>query len=159
MSRIRGMLGLTAVYLALTGNFELSNIAAGLIISTFIVWLLRMENKPFSLRAFLPALWALIRYILVLMIDLIVSGLQVARIVLSPKLPIAPGNIAIPTRCTTDLAQALSAHAITLTPGEMVVEMGERGVMYTHALDATDADDYVARAQEEREQMLIKIMP
>ncbi|MDX1415484.1 MAG: Na+/H+ antiporter subunit E [Candidatus Promineifilaceae bacterium] len=159
MNRIRGMLGLTAVYLALTGNFQLSNIVAGLIISTFVVWLLRMENKPLSLRAFFPAAWALVKYIVVLMIDLVISGLQVARIVLSPKLPIAPGNIAIPTRCSTDLAQALSAHAITLTPGEMVVEMGERGVMYTHALDATDADEYVAQAQEKREQMLIKIMP
>lgn len=159
MTRIRGIVGLTAVYLALTGNLQLSNIITGLIISALIVWLLGIESKPLSWRAFFPALWALVKYVTVLMVDLVSSGIQVARIVLSPRLPIAPGNIAIPTRCSTELSQALSAHAITLTPGEMVVEMGKQGVMYTHALDATHADEYVVEAQEKREQMLIKIIP
>lgn len=159
MSRIPGILGLTAVYLALTGSFQLSNIIAGIIVSAFVVWLLGIKNKPLSWRAFLPAVGALIQYIVILTVDLVVSGVQVARIVLTPKLPIAQGNIAIPTQCSSELAQALSAHAITLTPGEMVVEMGDFGMMFTHALDASHADKYISAAQEKRDEMLIKIMP
>jgi len=159
MTRFRGMIGLTAVYLALTGNFQLSNIIIGLIIAAAVILLLRPESGSDSWRSSPQAVWALIKYVFVLTIDLIISGLQVARIVLDPALPVAQGNIAIPTRCETDLAQALSAHAITVTPGEMVVEIGEDGVMYTHALDATHAERNVAEAQQMREQMLQKIIP
>jgi multisubunit Na+/H+ antiporter MnhE subunit len=65
--------------------------------------------------------------------------------------------VAIPVKCESDLNRALSAHAITLTPGEMVVEVAEDGTMYTHMLDATDADEHVREAQELRETMLNKI--
>ncbi|MEJ2752195.1 MAG: Na+/H+ antiporter subunit E, partial [Chloroflexota bacterium] len=67
------------------------------------------------------------------------------------------GNVAIPTSCETPVAQALSAHAITVTPGEMVVEMTPEGTMYTHVLDTSDAVENTKRAQEMREKMLEKI--
>lgn len=159
MSRIRTVLGLTAVYLVLTGNFQLSNIIIGLLIATFVALLLRIESRPMSLRSVPTAVWAVIKYAVVLTVDLVISGLQVARLVLTPKMPIEQGNIAIPTLCSSETAQALSAHAITLTPGEMVVEMGSSGVMYTHSLDATHAEAAISEAQQMRDKMLIKIMP
>jgi len=165
---LRALLLLTAVYLALTANLQLSNIIAGLLISLLVLLLLRpatnavelwpgrFAKRPYSGFA---AVWALLRYVAVLAYDLLVSGIQVARIVLDPALPIQQGNIAIPTNCESETAQALSAHAITLTPGELVVEMSDEGVMYTHVLDATQAEEDMAEAQQMREQMLNKIMP
>jgi hypothetical protein len=41
----------------------------------------------------------------------------------------------------------------------MVVEIGPRGVMYTHALDATHAAEYVVEAQRLRRELLRKIFP
>ena len=38
-----------------------------------------------------------------------------------------------------NMATALSAHAVSLTPGELVVEIDDEGVMYTHCLDASRA--------------------
>ncbi len=87
------------------------------------------------------------------------SGIQTARLVLSPSLPIKPGVLRIPSDTETDLGAALSAHAITLTPGEMVVEMDSDNVMYTHALDATKAKEYVHDAQEMRRKLLDQIFP
>lgn len=159
MSRIRGIIGLTAVYLALTGNPQLSNVIMGLIVGTAVILLLKPEKRPVRLGRLSPALWAGTRYIFILFYDLVVSGIQVARIVLDPALPIKQGNIRIPTRCQSDLAQALSAHAITLTPGEMVVEMTDKGVMYTHTLDATHAEENIAEAQQMRDELLNKIVP
>lgn len=159
MVRLRAIFFLTAVYLALTANLQPSNIAAGLLLSILILVLLRPAMRDVGWR-FLPgATWALLRYTAVLAFDLIVSGVQVALIVLNPKLPIKQGNIAIPTQCESETAQALSAHAITLTPGEMVVEMSDQGQMYTHTLDATHAEEQMADAQRMREEMLRKIIP
>ncbi len=158
MYNLRAVLLLTAVYLALTANLQLSNIIAGLLISALILLLLRPAARAVDWH-FLPSTaWAILRYVAVLTYDLIVSGIQVARIVLSPALPIQQGIIAIPTKCESETAQALSAHAITLTPGELVVEMSDEGIMYTHLLDAGHAEDDIAEAQQMREKMLQKIM-
>ncbi|MGD8462786.1 MAG: Na+/H+ antiporter subunit E [Anaerolineae bacterium] len=153
------VVGLWLVYLALTANLELSNLILGLLIAAGLTRLLRPPRGSFELRRLPVALLALGRYLFVVAWDAIKSGLVAARLVLDPALPVKPGIVAIPSGCDSELATALSAHAITLAPGEMVVEIGEGGVMYTHTLDATQAADYVAEAQSLRSDLLRKIFP
>jgi multicomponent Na+:H+ antiporter subunit E len=148
---------LTAVYLALTANLQPSNTLLGFLLAAAIIFLLRPAGHASSWRLTPESILALIRYVLILIYDLIISGVQTARIVLDPRLPIREGVIAIPTNCDTEAAQALSAHAISVTPGEIVVEMGEEGTMHTHVLDVERAAGAVIRAQMEREQLLSKI--
>jgi multicomponent Na+:H+ antiporter subunit E len=150
-------LPLFLLYLGLTANLELSNLIAGFLISFAIILLLRPERRKINPKNFPSALFAFIIYLMILLLDLIKSGIQVARIVLSPSLPIKPGIIAIQSECETEIAKALSAHAITLTPGELVVEIGPDGTMYTHILDIEKAQEYIAEAQEMRESLLRKI--
>ena len=153
------IVGLWLVYLALTANLELSNLVLGLVLATGLTLLLRPPRGAFKFRQVPAALLALGRYLFVVAFDAVRSGLVAARLVLDPALPVKPGIIAIPSGCDSELATALSAHAITLTPGEMVVEVDEDGVMYTHALDATQAAEYVAEAQLLRRELLRKIFP
>ena len=157
MYYLRPVALLTLAYLALTANLEILNVIAGLIIAAFVVLLIRPEPHQVTWRQTPLAILALGRYILVLVYDLVVSGIQVARIVLDPALPIKPGIIAIPSKCRSEMASALNAHAITLTPGESVVEMSEEGVMYTHCLDAAHSDEVVDQAQKMRVDLLEKI--
>ena len=154
---IRDILLLTAVYIALTANLQPANILLGAIIAAVIMLLLRKSGRSDRWRFAPDGILAFVRYVFVLIYDLIISGVQVARIVLDPNLPINQGDIAIPTTCKSEAALALSAHAITVTPGEMVIEIGEDGDMYTHVLDATQAEEDIIRAQRMREQMLGKI--
>jgi len=156
MNYLPYVIPLWLVYLVLTGNGQLSNVLVGLILSVGIVALFRPDVWPTNWRRLPGALLALLQYLLLLAIDLLRSGLQTARIVLSPTLPIKPGIIAIPSDCESELGQALSAHAITVTPGEMVVEMSGDGVMYTHCLDATHVDAIIA-GQRKRRDLLQKI--
>lgn len=89
--------------------------------------------------------------------DVIRGGISTARIVLDPKLPINPGIIAIPSGSKSDLGTALSAHAITLSPGELVVAIDDEGVMYTHCLDVTDTEKFIEKAQSTRKNFLSKM--
>lgn len=148
---------LTLTYLALTANLELLNVIAGLIIAALVVLLIRPDPHKVTWRQTPQKALALARYVLVLIYDLVVSGVQVARIVLDPSLPIKPGIIAIPSKTRSEMAAALSAHAITLTPGESVIEMSEDGVMYTHCLDAAQSEEVVEQAQTLRVDLLEKI--
>ncbi len=145
------------LYLVLSGNYEPRNMVAGLIIALGVSALIRPQAHKVDLRRLPGALVALVRYIFLLVYDLIISGFQVARIVLSPTLPIFPGIVAIPTDCHSELSIALSAHALSVSPGELVIEIDEDGVMYTHVLDVTRKSKYIREAQQIRENLLRKI--
>jgi multicomponent Na+:H+ antiporter subunit E len=151
-------LGLLPIYLALTANLEVGNILTGGLIAFGIALLLRPGASPIGVRRLPGALLAVLQYMGLLMIELIGSGLQVARIVLSPSLPIRPGIVAIPSGTDSELATALSAHAISVTPGELVVEIGADGVMYTHCLDAAQAAEARQTAQRQRRDLLCRII-
>ena len=157
MYYLRPIVLLTLVYLAFTANLELFNVIAGFIVASLVALLIRPQPRKVNWRHFPQVALALVRYVLVLVYDLVVSGIQVARIVLNPSMPIKPGIIAIHSKCRSEMATALNAHAITLTPGELVVEMSEDGVMYTHCLDASKSEEVVEQAQTMRVELLEKI--
>jgi multicomponent Na+:H+ antiporter subunit E len=151
------LIGLWVVYLALTANLEMSNLVLGILIAAGLTLLIRPRRGRIELRRLPEATLALGRYLLLIFSDMITSGLAAARLILDPALPLRPGIVAIPSGCESELATALSAHAISLAPGELVVEIGEDGTMYTHTLDATHAAEYVAEAQRLRRELLGKI--
>ncbi len=134
------------IYLMLTGNVSLSNLVLGLIVSAGIS-LLMPKDTPMLVRIDrLPRyLWAGIRYTFIVIRDVVLGGISTARIVLDPKLPLKSGIVAIPYGSQSELGTAFSAHAITLSPGELVIEMDSDGVMYTHCLNV----DATAAAAEE----------
>ena len=145
------------IYLAITANLEPSNLIVGLLIGVAITVIVRPVSQPLPLSRLPGAILNLARYTLWLSIDIIRNGIRVARIVLDPRLPIRPGIIAIPSGMKSELGVALSAHAITVTPGEQVVEIGDDGTMYTHCLDVVSSAAGAEEAQRKRRAMLESI--
>lgn len=155
---IQLMLPLFVVYLALTSNLEFSNIVVGIIISILLSLLIpRAGLPPFSLARIPAFIAAGIGYIFVVAWDVIRGGISTARIVLDPSLPLNPGIIAIPSGSKSELGTALSAHAITLSPGELVVAIDAEGVMYTHCLNVDDSQRFIDKAQSMRKNLLSKM--
>jgi multicomponent Na+:H+ antiporter subunit E len=158
VSRIRIILPLFLVYLALSGNLTISNLVMGLLVATGISLLMpRIELPAFSLARVPEFLWAGLRYLFVVAWDVLRGTYSTARIVLDPKMPLNAGIIAIPSGSKTELGTALSAHAITLSPGEMVIAIDQDGVMYTHCLNVDDSARFVTEAQELRKNLLSKM--
>lgn len=162
MYYIRMTLLLAVIYLALTSNLQPLNILMAVIIGAGVALLLGQPTERRSTRRTFPgSIVAGIRYLGVLIYDLGASGVQTARLLLSPSLPIQQAIIDIPSRCESELGAALSAHSITLTPGELVVEMAPtpRNDLYTHVLEADKAESYVHDAQAMRRELLDQIFP
>ncbi|MBN8656726.1 MAG: Na+/H+ antiporter subunit E [Anaerolineae bacterium] len=143
------------VYLMLTGNMEPANIVIGLLIGLGIS-LLMPRDVPllFPLYRLPRFLWAAIRYLAVVIWDVVLGGIATARIVLDPKLPLKSGIIAIPYGSQSELGTAFSAHAITLSPGELVIEMDSDGIMYTHCLNVEATAAAAEEAQAKRRKLL-----
>lgn len=151
------MLPLIALYLALTANLQFSNLVVGTLIAAGVLALLRPRPVPVNIRNTPGRLWAWLRYIVILVKDIIQSGLTTARLVLDPQLPIRPGIIAIPAQGESELGRALHMHALSVTPGEIVIEASNEDMLYTHCLDATHGPEYIVESQRLRTELLSQI--
>ena len=82
-------------------------------------------------------------------IELVKSNIQVARIVLSPKLKISPTLVTIKALPQDALGQAILGNAITLTPGTLTLDDHE-GELLIHCLVRETADDLIAGEMNRR---------
>jgi multicomponent Na+:H+ antiporter subunit E len=145
-------------YLALSANLQFSNLILGFILAIGILSLLRLKPRSINWRRLPLALMTLFAFIGMLLFNVIRSGIQTALLILHPKMPIKSGIVAIPAGCESDLGRAINAHTITLTPGELFVELGEDGTMYIHSLDVDLTAKQAGDAQQIQGQMLHKIL-
>lgn len=72
--------------------------------------------------------------------EIVKSSLDVARIVLSPSLPISPQIVTIRASCERPFDQAILANSITVTPGTLALDIHE-GEITVHALTKAGADE------------------
>ena len=99
-----------------------------------------------------PALWAAIRYFFYFLAALTVANVKLAKIVLTPDMPINPGFVKVRTNLKSKMGRLLLANSITLTPGTLTVEM-EGEWLYVHwvtvdAADVTGATDAIVSGFE-----------
>ena len=73
-------------------------------------------------------------YLFIFLWALIVANLDVARRVISPKLPINPGIVSFKTDLKSDFAKMILANSITLTPGTLSVDIID-DTFYIHWID------------------------
>jgi len=70
--------------------------------------------------------------------EVVKSSLDVARIVLSPSLPISPQVVTIQASSKHPVYQAILANSVTLTPGTLALDV-YKGEITVHALTAAGA--------------------
>lgn len=91
-------------------------------------------------------------------LELWLSGWRVARLVLSPGMPVRPALFELPLRLQGERQIALLANLITLTPGTLTVDVLDEGRdkrLLIHALDAPDAEAARAEIADGFERMIL----
>ncbi len=79
--------------------------------------------------------------------ELTIANYQVAKLVLSPSLPIRPGFVSIPLDAKSDFEITSFANSITLTPGTISVHIpDDRHAIVIHAIDVGDDIDELRQA-------------
>jgi multisubunit Na+/H+ antiporter MnhE subunit len=92
--------------------------------------------------------WALL-YLLVLTRDIVISGWDVSLRILGLR-PIKSGIIKVPIGDKRPEVGALTAHGITITPGQLVVEFDRHDNVYVHCLDVDSSAQTIAADQARR---------
>jgi multicomponent Na+:H+ antiporter subunit E len=125
-----------AFWLALSGSLAPLPLVLGVASSAVVAWANRdLEMVSLAVRV-APRFLAYVPWLLK---EIVVANIQVARLVLDPRLPIDPVVVRFNTRLSTDLARTTFANSITLTPGTVTLDV-EGSELVVHALTTAMAD-------------------
>lgn len=133
-------LSLFGLWLMLSGYFDpllLSLGVASCALTVAVAWRMRLIDEE-SVPLQLPLL-RLLAYWSWLGREITRANIAVARLILSPKMPINQHLLYVPTSQKTDMGRVVYANSITLTPGTITVET-EPGRFLVHALTDAAAD-------------------
>ncbi len=113
-----------ALFLVLTApSWQVAQVAAGALVALAAAVLTR-PLLPASFAGFSPmAALRFLIYVPVFLWEMVKANLQIAAIVLHPRLPIAPRILKARTRLSSDGGKMLLANSITLTPGTLTVDV------------------------------------
>ena len=160
---------LFAFWLILSGHFQIKYILIGVFSAGLVTFLtndlfyaaLRYgERVEPGLNLVFIQIIRFVVYLPWLLSRIIMANVQVAYLVLHPKMPIEPGFLIFKTGMRKGMAQVTLANSITLTPGTITVSL-EEGVYIVHALkpplaqelvDAVMQNKVTAVYMEEKEQ-------
>jgi multicomponent Na+:H+ antiporter subunit E len=150
MSKARDLTMLFATLLGfwmlLNGSLAPDILVVGLIAAIVITFLFSNSLAVISELSTTPrALIAAVGYVFFFARELVKSNLNLARIVLSPALPLNPGIVKVRTRLKSRMGRLLLANSITLTPGTLTVDIDGEW-LYIHWVTVASADIEAATA-------------
>jgi len=146
------------LWVLVTDRLSLDSFALGYALGIVVALVLGGRNARLSPRRIPAQFVALVVYSVTLTRDIFLSAFDVARRVVDPKLPLATGIIEVETGEDDTVIAALSAHSITITPGEMVVDFTGNERMYVHCLDVNVSDKTLQNAQTRRVTLFRRIL-
>lgn len=157
--RFAALYGFWAV---LSGRFETKYLLIGAVCALVVTFLTQDLVQPKnrqtatsgdSPRSYLTSGWRFFCYSVWLLWAIVQSNLQVAHLVLHPKLPIRPGLLRFTTKLRSQTGQVILANSITLTPGTITVDFND-GAYTIHALVPEAAEALVdAKMQSKLERI------
>ena len=125
---------LLLIYLLLA-SFTLYEVILGSIISVILtVILVKQLNFKVDIKFPVKLLKFLFIYIPVFIWKLILANIDVARRVLTPKIPLNPGIVKVKTNLKGNIGKLVLANSITLTPGTLSLDVIDDSV-YVHTVD------------------------
>lgn len=139
---------LAAIWLLLSGLFKPLLLVLGLLAVLLTLWLtgrmkiLDAESHPVAAAFHYLPYWPW------LVVEIVKSSIDVARRVLSPRMPISPTVFEVRASQRTAVGRVVLANSITLTPGTVTLDVdGDR--LRVHAL-SRESVDYLLQGEMDR---------
>lgn len=143
-------LGLFGLWLLLSGHYDNPLLLTlGVISSIAVVFIAQrmdvIDHESVSLRL----RFGFIGYLGWLAKEIVLANIAVAKIIISPSLPLSPLLFRVKTSQKTDVGRVTHANSITLTPGTVSVEV-EDGDIIVHAIAGNLASDMAKGGMDRR---------
>jgi len=123
------------MWIILTAKLEIANVVIGLGVS-FSVTLLYLKMFHHEKFESINLYWLGV-YVLVLIKNLLISNLQIAKRTLSKDMQLAPAIVEVKTELKSEWKKLLLANSVTLTPGTLTLEVKD-DMLYIHIIECRD---------------------
>jgi multicomponent Na+:H+ antiporter subunit E len=128
---------ITLMWCLLMGEFSWANFISGLLVGSLIVFGLPLPAMPIA--GLQVHWWALLRYMVSWVRDLLVASVKVAWLALRPADPPKSAIVRVPMRVSNELVLSFATSLYNLQPGGAVSDIDIANRMWTvHLLDAGD---------------------
>jgi len=128
---------LSITWLLWSGLYKPLVVALGLFSCVLSVYLAHRMGF-FRHQALVGLLPRLPGYWMWLLREIIISSLDVAKLILKPSLPISPTVLVLEAQAQTDVGQVILGNSITLSPGTVTLDLHE-GKLLIHCLTSEGA--------------------
>ncbi len=146
---------LAGIWLLLNNSAAPGQILLGLLLG-WAIPLISIRFWPDKVFIYKPLTF--LRYIVVLLVDIVVANFIVARLILGNSDLLKPAFVKLPLDLTSDFAISLLANSITLTPGTLSAQLStDRKYLLIHALNESDPDTLIVTIKQRYERLLKEI--
>jgi multicomponent Na+:H+ antiporter subunit E len=120
--------------------------------------LILLGMRRFWPRLYLEKVWAIIKLILLVLRELVVSSYVVVKAVLRPEPNIRPAILKYTTELKSDWEVATLITILCLTPGSVVLEVSDDNrTLYIHSMDVDDPAQFRANIRETFEHAILEV--
>jgi multicomponent K+:H+ antiporter subunit E len=143
------------IWLLLNNTVDPAHMILGAVLAIFIPWF-TSAFWPEKVRIRRP--WLLIKYIVIVLYQILVANVVVAKLILSRQDKLQPGFLHVPLELESSIAIAILANTITLTPGTVTCDLSDdRRSLLIHALHVKDPQATVNEIKQMFEKPLQEI--
>ncbi|GAB0147926.1 Na+/H+ antiporter subunit E [Marichromatium gracile] len=146
---------LTVIWLLLVNSLSFGHVLLGLLLG-WLIPIFTLRFWPDRVRVHKPL--TLLRFVLVLLYDILVANLGVAWLIVRGPRRVKPGFVEVPLALRSELGISLLANTISLTPGTVSAWLSpDRATLVVHALDVDDPEALVATIKHRYETPLQEV--
>ena len=116
---------LLVLWVLFTTTFHIERMLWGVVIILGLQWLYakKLHKDYFNFEMSFAILWCWIRFMTILVYEILKANIQVAILVLQPEIKLSQGYFYYKPKLKTDFAKMVFANSITLTPGTITVDI------------------------------------
>jgi multicomponent Na+:H+ antiporter subunit E len=144
---------LAVVWAALLGELSVFNLASGFVLGFAALWVIQPLTgaSSYFFRAY-----AWVKLVILFHYELVVSSVEVAWDVLTPRHRARPAIIEMPLDVTSDAGILLVTNLISLTPGTLSIDVtDDRKTLVIHAMFADEPEALVRTLKSGMERWVI----
>ncbi|MAB96885.1 MAG: Na+/H+ antiporter subunit E [Pseudomonadaceae bacterium] len=146
---------LMGVWMLLMNDMTFGHLLLGAILG----WLIPLVTQVFWItppRIYRP--FRLFRFFFLVLGDIVVANLQVAKLILGSTSKLRPAFVEIPMLLEDELALTMLASIISLTPGTVSADLSDdRKTLLVHTLDVADDEQLIAEIKSRYEAPLLEV--
>ncbi|GGC92362.1 Na(+)/H(+) antiporter subunit E [Thalassobacillus devorans] len=143
------------MWMFLSESYTFTTFLVGYIIGIILLYVLRRFIPD---AFYLNRVLKVIKLLLLFNKELILSNIDIVKLVYKPKLDVQPGIFALPTELKSNWEITMLANLISLTPGTLSIAVSEDySKIYIHAMDIPDVVKSINDIKESFEKAIMEV--